>query len=208
MKKEYKAKIKSGEKFSVSGLDYGPNRKTFKGCNGKAEYNPATKVATSYNWWKFTLPIGRVVILNTYRYSVTTSGHQSDVKNLLIELGETVLRLNVGRGSLTATKFKERALIDLYERLAQNHIVLNRKGTRPDMIKDRKQDNMRLFALIKRVKKLGAVITSQMIETINKDAEETEQARLKKAREDRESRKALVSQMRQVEKQGEMFTLN
>lgn len=50
-------------------------------------FNPETKQAYSYGWWRFVDVINGKVVFNNYSYSVSTSGHQSKVRSLLRSLG-------------------------------------------------------------------------------------------------------------------------
>jgi hypothetical protein len=50
-------------------------------------FNPKTLDAHSYRWWRFVAVVEGKVIFNNYRYSVTTSKHQSKVRQLMLELG-------------------------------------------------------------------------------------------------------------------------
>lgn len=50
-------------------------------------FNPKTLDAHSYKWWRFVAKIEGKVIFNNYRYSVTTSKHQSQVRTILSDLG-------------------------------------------------------------------------------------------------------------------------
>lgn len=43
--------------------------------------------AYSYGWWRFVSVVEGKVIFNNYRYSVSTSKHQSKVRNLMNQLG-------------------------------------------------------------------------------------------------------------------------
>lgn len=51
------------------------------------EFNPDTLSAYSYNWWRFVAKVDGKVVFNNYRYSASTSKHQSKVRALLNELG-------------------------------------------------------------------------------------------------------------------------
>lgn len=68
-------------------LQWGPKRKTFKSSSGKLEFNPDTGVATSYSWYQIAAVIKGKLILNTFRYSVTTAQHVEQLKNLFKQLG-------------------------------------------------------------------------------------------------------------------------
>lgn len=50
-------------------------------------FNPKTIEAYSYVWWKFVGVVEGKVVFNNYRYSKSTSKHQSKVRQLLQELG-------------------------------------------------------------------------------------------------------------------------
>lgn len=50
-------------------------------------FNPETIRAYSYNWWRFVDVIDGLVVFNDYRYSATTSKHQSKVRGLMEDLG-------------------------------------------------------------------------------------------------------------------------
>ena len=57
----------------------------FKAAN--VSFDAESIEARSYQWWIFVKKIKGRVIFNEYRYSVTTSKHQSKVKSLLNDLG-------------------------------------------------------------------------------------------------------------------------
>lgn len=50
-------------------------------------FNPKTKQAYSYRWWRFVDVINGAVVFNEYRYSNSTSGHQSKVRRTMEALG-------------------------------------------------------------------------------------------------------------------------
>jgi hypothetical protein len=50
-------------------------------------YDPATKQAWSYGWWRFVEVVGGQVVFNSYNYSTATRGHQRKVRDLLDKLG-------------------------------------------------------------------------------------------------------------------------
>lgn len=56
----------------------------YKGNN--VIFYPETLEAFSYGWWKFVGTVEGKVIFNNYRYSMSTSRHQSKVRALLKEL--------------------------------------------------------------------------------------------------------------------------
>lgn len=50
-------------------------------------FNPTTKQAYSYGWWKFVDVVEGKVIFNNYRFSNSTSKHQYKVARLMDQLG-------------------------------------------------------------------------------------------------------------------------
>lgn len=67
--------------------------------NYNCTFNPATLEAHSYRWWRFVARIDGKVIFNSYRYSNSTSKHQSKVRSLLQELGIKIdLELKLPKG--------------------------------------------------------------------------------------------------------------
>lgn len=62
-------------------------------------FDPSTITAYSYNWWKFVGLVEGKVIFNNYSYSVSTSKHQSKVRQLLATLGVKIdLELPLPKG--------------------------------------------------------------------------------------------------------------
>lgn len=59
--------------------------KIYKASN--VTFNPETKQAYSYGWWRFVDVIEGKVVFNSYRYSNTTAWHQYKVRCLMEELG-------------------------------------------------------------------------------------------------------------------------
>lgn len=50
-------------------------------------FNPVTKEAFSYQWWKFTKIIDGKLVFNSYSYSSSTCKHQDKVAGVLSHLG-------------------------------------------------------------------------------------------------------------------------
>jgi hypothetical protein len=73
-------------------------------ANGNVTFNPTTCEAYSYNWWAFVKKIKGKVIFNAYRYSVTTSKHQSRVRSLMSDLGIKIDRVVQVAGGLQSIK--------------------------------------------------------------------------------------------------------
>lgn len=77
-------------------IPYGPKRGTFKRPN--LEFDPSTGVATSYNWYNIAQIIKGRLVLNTYRYSVTTAKHISELGRLFDQLKLTYIEIEAPRG--------------------------------------------------------------------------------------------------------------
>lgn len=112
------------------GLAWQSRNLRFKGCNGKAVFNPFTKTAYSYGNWCFVTVIKGKVVFNEYRYSKTTSTHQSAVKSLLRQLGIKIDVYVDMAPSLTAFNLKREALSRLYDRLYTAEIAQSRPGAK------------------------------------------------------------------------------
>lgn len=66
-------------------MKYFKRLKLYKAAN--VTFNPETKDAFSYAWWRFVAVVEGRLIFNNYRYSVTTAKHQHKVRSVLNELG-------------------------------------------------------------------------------------------------------------------------
>ncbi len=53
-------------------------------------FNPKTKQAYSYNWWRFVDVVNGKVVFNNFSYSNTTCKHQHKVRRVLRELGISI----------------------------------------------------------------------------------------------------------------------
>lgn len=71
----------------------------YQASNYNVTFNPETLEAYSYKWWRFVAKIDGLVLFNRYRYSNSTSKHQSKVRRLLNDLGIKIdLELPLPRG--------------------------------------------------------------------------------------------------------------
>lgn len=61
-------------------------KQIYQASSYNVTFDPKTCSAFSYKWWKFVGIVEGKVIFNNYRYSVSTSKHQSKVRSLLNEL--------------------------------------------------------------------------------------------------------------------------
>lgn len=76
------------------------------------QFNPKTKEAYSYGWWKFAQVIEGKLIFNSYNYSNTTNRHQAKVKDLLNRLNIKVDMFVSFKDGLTNSD----TLVDVYEK--------------------------------------------------------------------------------------------
>ena len=61
---------------------------------GALVYNPSSEVATSYDWWVLLRRVNGVLVLNTFRYSMSTGRHIRNLKKLLDSKGIKYLEIN------------------------------------------------------------------------------------------------------------------
>jgi hypothetical protein len=168
-------------------LDWQVKNQRFKGHNGKATLDPIDVEGRSYGHWCFVRRINGKVVFNNYRYSVTTSGHQSAVRYLLADLGIKIdLEFNMGRESLDSHSFRERALLALYERLFTLELASKRRNA-----KDRSHEIKEVKAQVRLARSLGAKCTRETIAKIKATCEACEVDRLADLREKRERENAV-----------------
>ena len=65
-------------------MKYYKTQKMYKASN--VTFNVETLEAYSYGWWSFVKVINGEVVFNEYRYSVSTSKHQTKVLSLMSQL--------------------------------------------------------------------------------------------------------------------------
>lgn len=83
----------------------------YQASNYNCTFNPKTMEAFSYRWWKFIAVVEGKVVFNSYRYSNSTSKHQSKVRGVLNNLGIKIdLELPLPKG-INSTNLAELILI-------------------------------------------------------------------------------------------------
>ncbi len=70
-------------------LKFNKRAKIYSNSTGSNTFNPNTFEAHSYKWWLYVKKIGNKIIFNNYFYSSSTSKQQSEMRNLLSELGHS-----------------------------------------------------------------------------------------------------------------------
>lgn len=125
------------------------NRYKSKNCT----FDVDTCKAVSYGWWVFVDKIDGMVVFNSYRYSVTTAGHQRKVRQLLEELGIRIdLEIECPAG-LQDISSAAQLYADRSGELLQQ---LQKKGTRANKNKQRRSDINRCQDMIKQINRLMA----------------------------------------------------
>lgn len=71
-------------------MKYYKKAEIYKNSTGSCTYSPEKEEAHSYNWWCFLKRINGVLVFNTYSYSVSTSAHQSRIRQMLRDEGKEV----------------------------------------------------------------------------------------------------------------------
>lgn len=77
-------------------LEWGPKRGTFKATN--LEFDPRTGEARSYQWYSISRVFKHTLVLNTYRYSVTTAKHVRKLRFLFDRLGLKYIEIEAPKG--------------------------------------------------------------------------------------------------------------
>jgi hypothetical protein len=161
-------------------------------------FDPKTCEAHSYRHWLYVRKIRGKVVFNAYRYSSSTSAHQSAMRALLKEL-KIKIHLEVETGE-SLTRFEETALPYLYKKLFEIEMYAARKKI--------KADKSAVMKEIKLARSLGAKMSRAEIWALKTHMELCDKQRLEREREKRAARKKLEAGARLVEKSGEVFDPN
>lgn len=144
---------KRTERKQIGSMAWYPRLKRWKGCNGKATFNPANETAYSYDWWRFVERIDGLLVFNSYRYSVTTSSHQSAVRALLRELAIVIsLEIEAPNG----LQDLDSAVRHYQDRIDTLDKAIRAKGSRKAKNKQRKIEQLLLIGKIQAVLNLRA----------------------------------------------------
>jgi hypothetical protein len=143
-------------------MPYQVKNQQFK--SSKCLFIPETCRAYSYGWWRFVDLIKGKVVFNRHNYSMTTCKHQSTVRELLRQLNVKIDLYVDMHESLE--HFQSQALKPMYSKLIQTEIEMNRKGSKPECNKYRKQQIQELKRDIRKARKLGAVMSRDSIKTL------------------------------------------
>ena len=141
-----------------------PRLKKYTDISRKCEFNNKTNTVLSYGWYELIKKINGVWVLNTARYSNTTTSHYYNSKCALglNDSSECVLYVECSGG---LQNFKSESLKPLYKNLFLNEIKLTKKRLKKRHA-DIKQDILRIKHDIKLCRKLGAVFSRTDILTL------------------------------------------
>lgn len=158
----------------------------YSNSTGSCTFDPVTREAYSFRWWRFVDRIKGKTVFNGYSYSNSTSEHQSSTLSLLRQLGiEIDVYVDVANG---LQDLEHGALPPVYKALALAEFTLSRKGL---TAKTKDKATARVAELknkIKVLRSLGAVCTKDKIDAIKKSVIADETERLEKARDDRKAK--------------------
>lgn len=171
----------------------------------KNSFDPLEFQAHSYGHWCYVKKIKGKVVFNAYRYSVTTSGHQSEMRALLRELGIKIdLEVNMHN---SLSHFKECALEPMYRAMFELEVALKRPNSKPATNKERRASVAGLKRDITKARALGAVLTKEKIKALQAKVLNEETERLASLKSKREERAALIKARRDIVATGETFQL-
>lgn len=144
---------KRTERKRIGAMAWYPRLKRWKGCNGKATFNPANETAYSYDWWRFVERIDGLLVFNAYRYSSTTTSHQYAVRWVLRELG---IGINLEIEAPGGLQDLDSAIRHYEGRIEALEKAVNAKGSRKAKNKQRKIEMLLLLGKISAVLSLRA----------------------------------------------------
>lgn len=108
-------------------------------------YDPTKQVAFSYDWWQFTANINGHIVFNNYRYSPSTGGHQSKVRALMKQLGQSPTLVIECPAGLQSPRWRE-STIEHYNGMIQDLVAA--------MVRGRKAKNVERLAQIQEYKRM------------------------------------------------------
>lgn len=91
----------------------------YKNSTGTVEYNPETRQGRSYRW-TFLAPINGILVFNEYKWSPTTSGHQSAVRSVLKDQSYIV----VDAGTDSPLNFSKTTTEKLFKKLIEKQVEI------------------------------------------------------------------------------------
>jgi len=176
-------------------MQFKPRLKIWQGSNRKNTFNPETFEARSYQHWCYMTKIKGHIVFNDYSYSVTTNGHQGEMRGFMREtLGinmDKVVFVNQ-RQSLTSGLFLDHH----YETMALAEVRI-KNSNRPAFIESQKEIIAKCKKEIAILKKLGARADMTLVNhRVNAKQRETSRLERQRAKSKaaRDARKAVVTE--------------
>lgn len=184
-------------------MQFRPKLGIYKDSNGKNTFNPETCEAHSYGHWQYVRKIKNKVVFNAYKYSVTTGGHQSEMRSQLKMLGIRIdLEVNT---SDSLTRFESCALGPMYREIFELESVMARKGAKLEKNTERLARIKRLKADIKAARALGAKLSPQAIKALRDSAKLSEAQRVERMANEAVARRRRESFRKDLEVSGEVY---
>jgi hypothetical protein len=163
------------------GMKFFPTLGMFKAAKDKNTFDVSKCEARSYKHWVYVSRIKGKVVFNDYKYSVTTGGHQSDMRRLLESLGIKVHLFVYTHADLS--KFETEALKEMYERRVAVEIAMTRKGTNPAKNLARVKEIKAIDRDMAKARALGAKLTRKEMAEIKAYLLESEKRRIAEMKE-------------------------
>lgn len=143
-------------------MKYMKRAEIYKASN--VTFNPQSKRAYSYSWWRFVDVINGSVVFNSYRYSPSTGKHQSKVRSLMAQLNIEIDHFVECPKGLQNCYWAESSL-DLYlHRILELEAAMAKKGSRKAKNREREEQIARLRARMSLVSNLGKISKSKQRE--------------------------------------------
>ncbi len=147
-----------------------PRLGLFKNSTDTVSFDPSTKTGRSYRW-NFLQQVDKVLIFNSYNWSVTTSGHQSAVRSVLRERG--LKYISVDLGSIEPRNVSKETVKKLYRELFDLEIEIElatKKDSMTQRWRERSAQNLKenIEILIQALPRLK--VSQKDLKTIHSEA--------------------------------------
>lgn len=156
-------------------LKYKPRKQRFEDHSRNCDFDPNTGLGHSYRWYELTKVINGKLVLNSFRYSITTAKHINKVVFLLRELGVKYIIIDAPYG----LQDLEACRIELARQFAEATVELKYA---------RKKNNWRLKGVLKKLKNartIGLTFSNKFLKQALEQAENKREYRNEKLRHKR-----------------------
>lgn len=164
------------------------------GRRGSFSFDPATNEAWSYGSL-ILKPVGRYLVLNSGKYSNTTTKHQYWVRSIIRNLGLQKRTVDTGDAWIRLDEFESRALQPVFESIVLAELELRRKGARKKLKPARRRHLRDLKKQYQRLAKLGAKLSLDDKALIRKRLQADEDNRYTRSSERSAEVKAFISDL-------------